>query len=392
MTAILLASIRGRNVKRVSCWFFGMNRVSFLRGLILNMYFYSMRWVNNKIGFNDWLVMLIGIPLFSSLIPIIFFGWRIGRPPYYPWNAYWPCLIITAIIWISCRFIMIWTRRRYASFALVKKRLVVQSVLILIAALLTNNVVGLFLDDLCKDLIQLRHGQFNPGDAFINGNAATIFSTMLVVAIYESIYFMSELRKSVEETEMLKRESLRAQLEALKTQVNPHFLFNNLNTLSAVIPDNPSQAIDFVQQLSRVYRHILEVKNEQSILLKEELEVLQAYAFLLKTRFGDNLDINIRVAAGELEQKIVPLSLQILMENAIKHNIVSAAKPLRIDVFTEEGRLIVSNTLQKKNQAFESTGIGLENIRNRYLLLGSKPIEVEEGPSCFTVSIPLIGN
>jgi len=356
------------------------------------MYFYSMRWVNNKIGFNDWLVMLIGIPLFSSLIPIIFFGWRIGRPPYYPWNAYWPCLIITAIIWISCRFIMIWTRRRYASFALVKKRLVVQSVLILIAALLTNNVVGLFLDDLCKDLIQLRHGQFNPGDAFINGNAATIFSTMLVVAIYESIYFMSELRKSVEETEMLKRESLRAQLEALKTQVNPHFLFNNLNTLSAVIPDNPSQAIDFVQQLSRVYRHILEVKNEQSILLKEELEVLQAYAFLLKTRFGDNLDINIRVAAGELEQKIVPLSLQILMENAIKHNIVSAAKPLRIDVFTEEGRLIVSNTLQKKNQAFESTGIGLENIRNRYLLLGSKPIEVEEGPSCFTVSIPLIGN
>jgi len=351
-----------------------------------------MRWVNSKIGFNDTLVMLIGIPLFSSLIPIIFFGWRIGRPPYYPWLAYWPCLVITAIIWISCRFIMIWTRRRYASFALVKRRLVVQSLLILAAALLTNNVIGLFLNDMCKDLIKLRQGQFTAKDAAINSNAATIFSTMLVCAIYESIYFMSELRKSVEEKEMLKRESLRAQLEALKTQVNPHFLFNNLNTLSAVIPDNPGQAIDFVQQLSKVYRHILEVKNEQSILLKEELEVLQAYAFLLKTRFGDNLDINIRVAAGELEQKIVPLSLQILMENAIKHNIVSSAKPLRIDVFTEQGRLIVSNTLQKKNQASESTGIGLENIRNRYLLLGSRPIEVEEGPSCFTVSIPLMGN
>jgi two-component system, LytTR family, sensor kinase len=321
------------------------------------MYFYSMRWVNSKIGFNDTLVMLIGIPLFSSVIPIIFFGWRIGRPPYYPWNAYWPCLVI----------------------------------LILIAVLLTNNVVGFFLADICKDLVRLRQGQFQPGDAAINGNAATIFCTMLVVAIYESIYFMDELRKSVEEKEMLKRESLYAQLEALKTQVNPHFLFNNLNTLSAVIPDNPGQAIDFVQQLSRVYRHILEVKNEQSILLKEELEVLQAYAFLLKTRFGDNLDISIRVAEEKLEQKIVPLSLQILMENAIKHNIVSSAKPLRIDVFTEEGRLIVSNTLQKKNQAFESTGIGLENIRNRYLLLGSRPIEVEEGPSSFTVSIPLIG-
>jgi hypothetical protein len=351
-----------------------------------------MRWVNNKIGFNDWLVMLIGIPVFSSLIPIIFFGWRIGRPPYYPWNAYWPCFVITTIIWMSCRFIMIWTRRRYESFDQVKKRLIIQTTLVIIAALATNNTVGIFLQGMCKDLEALRHNQITPADAMINSNAATIFSTMLVCAIYESIYFMNELRKSVEEKEMLKRESLRAQLEALKTQVNPHFLFNNLNTLSAVIPDNPGQAIDFVQQLSRVYRHILEVKNEQSILLKEELEVLQAYAFLLKTRFGDNLDISIRVAEVELQQKIVPLSLQILMENAIKHNIVSSAKPLRIDVFTEEGRLVVSNTLQKKNQASESTGIGLENIRNRYLLLGSKPIHVEEGPSSFTVSIPLISN
>ncbi|MBN8856089.1 MAG: hypothetical protein BGO55_16505 [Sphingobacteriales bacterium 50-39] len=390
MTAILQASIRGCNVKGVSCRIFGMSRVSFPLGLILNMYFYTMRWSSSKIGFNDIWVMLTGIPLLSFLIPIIFFGWRIGRPPYYPLTAFWLTLIITVSIWLSCRFIMIWTRRRYASFALVKKRLVIQTLLILFVALIVHNVLGSLLNGFCGDFAKTN--PMSPEDLAIESNAAAIFSTMLVVAIYESIYFMSELRKSVEETEMLKRESLRAQLEALKTQVNPHFLFNNLNTLSAVIPDNPGQAIEFVQQLSRVYRHILEVKNEQSILLKEELEVLQAYAFLLKTRFGDNLDINITVAVEELEQKIVPLSLQILMENAIKHNIVSSAKPLRIDVFTEEGRLIVSNTLQKKNQAFESTGIGLENIRNRYLLLGSKPIEVEEGPSCFTVSIPLIGN
>ena len=175
-----------------------------------------------------------------------------------------------------------------------------------------------------------------------------IFCTLTVVAIYESIYFMNELRKSVEEKEMLKRESLKAQLNALKTQVNPHFLFNNLNTLSSVIPENPKLAVDFVQQLSKVYRHILEVKDEQSILLKEELDVMKAYAFLLQTRFGDNLDVIINVPEEKLKKRIVPLSLQILMENAIKHNIVSSDKPLRIDVFAENGRLVVSNNLQKK--------------------------------------------
>jgi hypothetical protein len=351
-----------------------------------------MRWANSKVGFDDRWVMLIGIPLFSFLIPIIFFGWRIGRPPYYPWNAFWPAFLITAVIWFSCRFIMIWMRRRYEPFAMVKKRIVMQTLWVLFVALVVHNILGYFLEGFCENVALLRKNPLTPEDIAIESNAAAVFCTLLVCAIYESIYFMNELRKSVEEKEMLKRESLQAQLEALKTQVNPHFLFNNLNTLSAVIPDNPGQAIDFVQQLSKVYRHILEVKNEQSILLKEELEVLQAYAFLLKTRFGDNLEISIRVAEEKMEQKVVPLSLQILMENAIKHNIVSSAKPLRIDVFTEEGRLIVSNTLQKKNQSSESTGIGLENIRNRYLLLGSKPIEVEEGPSCFTVSIPLLAN
>lgn len=363
-----------------------------------NMYFYNMRWVNSRIGFDDRWMMLIGIPLFTFLIPIIFFGTRITQTTEEKWIGNGIMLVVTSSIWFSCRATMIWARRRYPSFSMVKKRLIIQTLLILFCAVLINNLLAPLFKHACMSLIDGSNGPIHHGDMRFASNAATIFCTLLVVAVYEVVYFMNELRKSVLEKEMLKRESLQAQLEALKTQVNPHFLFNNLNTLSAVIPDNPGQAIDFVQQLSKVYRHILEVKNEQSILLKEELEVLQAYAFLLKTRFGENLDISIRVAEEKLHQKIVPLSLQILMENAIKHNIVSAARPLRIDVYTEDsagpgnGRLIVSNNLQKKNQASESTGIGLDNIRNRYLLLGSRPIEVEEGPSSFTVSIPLIGN
>ena len=203
---------------------------------------------------------------------------------------------------------------------------------------------------------------------------------------------MNELRKSVEEKEMLKRESLKAELNALKTQVNPHFLFNNLNTLISVIPENPKLAVDFVQQLSKLYRHILEVKDEQSILLKDELDVMKAYAFLLQTRFGNNLDVIIDVPDEKLNKRIVPLSLQILMENAIKHNIVSSDKPLKIEVFAQNGQLVVSNNLQKKNQINESTGIGLDNIRNRYKLLGNDQVEVTENGSDFTVSIPLIEN
>src|SRR5258708_2407407 len=349
-----------------------------------------MRWANNKIGFDDRLVMIMGLLILPVLIPIIFFGVRIGRRPYFTWNIYWTTLLITSILWIGNRYIMIWTRTRYPAFEEIKKRLLIQSLAMIVFTLLFNNALGFALGGICESNLKISSNDqisFNDG---INSNYAAIFCTLMVVAIYESIYFIGELRKSVEEKEMLKRESLQAQLDALKTQVNPHFLFNNLNTLSAVIPDNPGQAIDFVQQLSKVYRHILEVKNEQSIFLKEELEVLEAYAFLLKTRFGDNLDISIRVAEEKLQQKIVPLSLQILMENAIKHNSVSSSKQLKIDVYAENGKLVVSNNLQKKHSFKESTGIGLDNIRNRYKLLGDKQVDVQEGPSSFIVSIPLL--
>lgn len=346
---------------------------------------------NSKIGFDDRLVTVILVPLASFLVPLIFFKVGFGNPPFFTGRIYLVTLMSTTVIWLGNRYIMIWSRARYPLFEDVRKRLLVQSLLMLGYTLLANNLLGYFFD-FCglKD-----HGfPAGQGLAFLitSSNAAALFCTLTVVAIYESIYFMGELRKSVEEKEKLKRESLGAQLDALKTQVNPHFLFNNLNTLISIIPEDPQRAVKFVQQLAKVYRHILEVKDEQSITLQEELDVLKAYVFLLKTRFEDNLAITIMVPEEKLRKKIIPLSLQILMENAIKHNIVSSEKPLRIDVFAEDGWLVVSNNLQKKNQVNESTGIGLDNIRNRYRLLSDRQVEVTEGLSSFTVSIPLIEN
>ena len=225
------------------------------------------RTLNNKIGFDDRRVLLIMIPTLSFIIPIVFFGMRFQREPFYTWKMYVTTFVITAFISIGNRFIMIWARTKYPQFSENKKRLIVQSSVMLIYTTIITNVLGYLSRDFCN-ISSNGYPGHTLNDTLINSNSTSIFCTLTVVAIYESRYFMNELKHSVEEKEMLKRESLQAQLNALKTQVNPHFLFNNLNTLCSIIPENPKQAVDFVQQLSKVYRHILEVKDEKSISLK----------------------------------------------------------------------------------------------------------------------------
>lgn len=347
-----------------------------------------MKKYNCRIGFNDGVLIAIGIPILSFIIPVVFFSCRLSQAPRFTWEKYLCTFFITSLVWAGNRFIMIYSRKKYPLFKDVRKRLYFQSAFMLIFTVASNILLG-------KAFEGVYHHDTGPvtfAEEMIRSNSAAIFCTVMIISIYESIYFMRQLRYSVEEAETLKRENLSAQLNALRTQVNPHFLFNNLNTLSSLIPECPEHAVDFVQQLSKVYRHILEVKDEKSIPLKEELELLEAYTFLLKTRFGNNLDVRIDIPAEKLDKRIVPLSLQLLMENAIKHNIVSSGRPLRINILTSNGNLVVDNNLQIKNQISESTGIGLDNIRNRYKLLGDRTINVTETATNFTVSIPLIEN
>jgi two-component system, LytTR family, sensor kinase len=347
-----------------------------------------MRKHNCRIGFNDGMLMLIGIPFLSFIIPIVFMNCRFNRPPFLTWDKYFATFLITISIWLGNRYILIYSRKKYPLFKNVRKRIIFEAVVMFLFTVVANTFLAILLKGVYED----EYTTVSSTDKIIHSNSAAIFCTIMIMAIYESIFFMHQLKHSVEETENLKRESLSAQLNALRTQVNPHFLFNNLNTLSSIIPENPRHAVDFVQQLSKVYRHILEVKDEKCILVKDELDVLNAYTFLLKTRFDKNLEVNIDIPAEKMQKKIVPLSLQILMENAIKHNIVSAEKPLQINVFTQNGSLVVSNNLQMKNQINESTGIGLDNIRNRYKLISEKAVTVTENDTNFTVSIPLIDN
>jgi len=206
-----------------------------------------------------------------------------------------------------------------------------------------------------------------------------------------SIHLFNLLKKSIAEKEQLEKANVQSQLEILKNQIKPHFLFNSLNTLATLIPEDSEQSVKYVESLAKVYRYILEIKDKKLISLHEELDCIQAYLFMLQIRFGDNLKVHINENGLDHHHHIVPLSLQLLIENAMKHNIISNKKPLFIDI--ERGKnsnLIISNNLQKKEQMMPSTGIGLDNINKRYQMISHKEIDVIVTDSKFSVSIPLI--
>lgn len=194
-------------------------------------------------------------------------------------------------------------------------------------------------------------------------------------------------------TEQLEKEALQAQLEALKNQVNPHFLFNSLSILSSLIQVNADLAEQFVEQLAQAYRYTLEQRDHDLVPLGTEVAFIETYAFLLHLRFAEKfvLQLDIPVAAHQ-HYRIAPMTLQLLVENAVKHNQMSRAQPLRLTISIEEQQLVVRNTLQRRpvTYAAASTGVGLQNIRNRYRLLTPRPVTAGTGEGQFIVRIPLL--
>ena len=208
--------------------------------------------------------------------------------------------------------------------------------------------------------------------------------------LYEGIYYFNKSRLIEIEKNKLEKVTAEQKLSTLKNQVNPHFLFNSLNTLVTIIPEEPDLAIKFVQELSKSYRGILEVRDEKLITIETELSSLESYMYLLKTRFQGKIQIYNQIDAGMKNQFILPLSLQILIENAVKHNITSKNKPLEIKIYNDANYFIIENNLQKKDQNYGSTKLGLANIRSRYKLLVNKNIEVIEDGKSFIVKLPII--
>ena len=187
---------------------------------------------------------------------------------------------------------------------------------------------------------------------------------------------------------LLQREKIESQFEALKSQINPHFLFNSFNTLVTIIEESPQVAVEYVEKLSDLFRNILLYREKELIPLTEELKLIEDYRFLLQKRFGKNL--RIKIERKWSDAYIAPLTLQILVENAIKHNVISAAYPLNVTIRPDGPYLRIENNRQKKITEEISTGFGLQSIVKRYDLLSERKIRIEETPDSFTVLIPLI--
>ena len=208
--------------------------------------------------------------------------------------------------------------------------------------------------------------------------------------VSNAILFFKNWKEAAVQQEKLKREQLALQYETLKSQVNPHFLFNNLNALTSLINSHPDKAIDFVKKLSEVYRYVLDQKDHELVALETELKFLESFIYLQKIRFETNLDVKIDVNPKNF--KVIPLSVQMLVENAIKHNEVSDRNPLSIRIYTVgDDYLYVENALHKKAGS-EGNGTGIENIKERYEFFTDKKVIISQNGGKFLIGLPLLND
>ncbi len=224
-------------------------------------------------------------------------------------------------------------------------------------------------------------------------NWFTINIALLISAFLHAKSFMEELKKTskkeVVEQKLIAR-SANAQFESLKNQLDPHFLFNSLNVLSSLIDENPKQAQKFTASMSKIYRYVLEQKDKELVTVEDEIEFAKTYCELLKTRFEDSVDFEFNINNEDLKRFVVPLSLQLLLENCIKHNFATSSKPLIIKVFSENDTLCIENNLQVREQMKESAGIGLANIVQRYSLITKRNVFIEKSDDYFKVKLPML--
>lgn len=217
-----------------------------------------------------------------------------------------------------------------------------------------------------------------------------IFS-LLATAVFAAEHFFHKWKDTQLETSIMRQNATQAQLDALKLQLDPHFLFNNLSTLASLIPDNPALSVDYVIKLSSIYRYMLANRPQNIISIKAELEFIHAYLFLYQTRYGEAIQVNLSNLEELSNKGIAPLTLQLLIENAIKHNSFSLESPLKIDIYAMENKwIVVRNNKSLKVSKEPGSQLGLKNIRERYLLLGDGIPVINTEEHYFEVKIPLL--
>lgn len=218
----------------------------------------------------------------------------------------------------------------------------------------------------------------------------SLLITMVVSLFFHAIYFYKKAQENKVKEQKVIAGTASAQFESLKNQIDPHFLFNSLNVLSSLIEENPDSAQKFTTSLSKIYRYVLEQKDKELVSVQEELNFAKTYMNLLKMRFENSITFELPENFYNDDAKVVPLSLQLLLENCIKHNVVSESKPLHIKIYFENNQLVIENNLQKKEILSDRKGVGLQNIVNRYSILTDRKVWVLENENSFKVGLPIL--
>lgn len=218
----------------------------------------------------------------------------------------------------------------------------------------------------------------------------TILITLVISLFFHAFYYYKKIQENKVKKQQIIAGNASAQFESLKNQIDPHFLFNSLNVLSSLIDEQPETAQKFTNSLSKIYRYVLEQKNKELVLVEEELDFAREYMDLLKIRFENSITYTLPQQLQLVDSKVVPLSLQLLLENTIKHNIVSENNPLHIHIYEEDNYLVVKNNLQKKEAFTSRKGVGLQNIADRYKLATDRQVLIVQDETSFQVKIPLL--
>ena len=298
------------------------------------------------------------------------------------WQHWALTLVVTTVYWQGSAWLFFSLRRRYPEPEKAARR-VTRHVLLAVGFIGVGSLLVAWLEIHVKGIALPYWQSF--GRAYWHGLLATAF----VTSMYESVYFFREWQTSFVRAAAFERESALSRLEALKQQVDPHFLFNSLNTMAALIGDNPP-AQEFLGSLASVYRYVLLSKDSSTVSLSQELTFVDSYLYLNFIRFGTSIQVVKEIAPETLLRHVPPIAVQQLLENAIKHNAISRETPLRITIRAAADVLSVTNTLHRKTILEKSTRQGLQNIVNRFQLLTDRPLRIENRGHEFEVVLPLL--
>lgn len=322
---------------------------------------------------------VIGVSLLGSVVCTWFTctGCRLNPVNYAIVGSF--SMALWVLLWVGNDQLVHFLNDRISWVKLPVTRLVVG---LLVTILYTSSVV----------LVLIKIWELATGDWI--GDSLYIVYFSLIITFLISLFlhgreFLLRWRASAIEAERFQKESVKAQYESLRNQVNPHFLFNSLNALTNLVYEDQDKAARFIKQLSEVYRYVLETRNQEVVPLADELKFLESYLFLQRIRYGQKLQIEINLSG--VNTQVAPLAIQMLIENAIKHTVIAEQEPLHIRIFCEGQWIIVSNNLNPKNVLpEESAGVGLDNIRKRYAFLGQQGVIVEKKNNEFVVRLPFI--